>query len=70
MQGYNVYIQKENKMVVTQHVNNIDTLHDAQNTQVYKAMANEEKEDAGLDLHWQRRHRLQKHASTLRLARR
>ena len=32
--GYKVYLRKENKVIVTQHVKNIDTLSEAQNAQL------------------------------------
>lgn len=36
--GYKVLLRKENKVIVTQHVRNIETLSDAQNAKLQRAM--------------------------------
>ena len=36
--GYKVLLQKENKVIVIHHVINIETLSDAQNTQLQRGM--------------------------------
>ena len=42
--GYKVYLRKENKVIVTQHVKNIDTLSEAQNAQLQQEMVEQDKD--------------------------
>ena len=43
--GYKVFLQKENKVVVTQHVKGIETLSDEQNSQLQRALDFEDQAD-------------------------
>ena len=47
--GYKVYLRKENKVIVTQYVKNIDTLSEAQNAQLQRAMVDEDEDVAAHD---------------------
>ncbi|CAI5708769.1 unnamed protein product [Hyaloperonospora brassicae] len=42
--GYKVYLRKKNKVIVTQHVKNIDTLSEAQNAQLQQEMVEQDKD--------------------------
>ena len=47
--GYKIYLRDENRVIVTQYVKNIDTLSDAQNSQLQHAMRKEDREVTARD---------------------
>ena len=49
LKGYKVCLRKENRVIVTQHVQNIDTLSDAQNSQLQNVMNNKDRDVTARD---------------------
>ena len=47
--GYKAYLREEIRVIVTQHVKNIDTLSDAQNTQLKHETNNEDRDVTARD---------------------